>query len=560
MRVTKAWLPSSIATVLLSASILHCSAKGTDSNPHIVRTEANGGAAGTPPERTTPGIGGGLDLPDASPGCDDAGCTTGICGDSVVNAPQKEQCDDGNAVAGDGCSASCQLESGWICAFPGLACEASACGDGIVAGLEQCDFKSSTPGCDTSTCQVLAGFACDSAACHPTTCGDKKAEGHEACDDGNANWGDGCTPDCKAEPNCSGASCTSRCGDGLLLPDSTDEACEDGNTQAGDGCSPTCQIEPGYTCQIRTPLGNGTLTLPIVYRDMKKRQDPGGHPNFEVDPSADPGDGGAIVGMVGATLDAEGKPTYAAKPTPESTNRSNGWTTNATDFSSWFRDTPYAKTVVSTISLTENAPSGGTFVFSAQQFFPLDGKGWSDPPLSGTHNYYFTSEVRYWFQWKGGETLIFFGDDDVWVFVNKKLAVDIGGIHNPVTRSVTLDAATNASLQLGLVAGKVYEIAVFQAERHIVGSQYQLTLKDFNVGRSECVGTCGDGVVTRGELCDDGTERNTGAYGRCAADCKHRGGFCGDGIKQEEGAEQCDDGNHSLGDGCDSTCRIEVLK
>src|SRR5690606_10871494 len=34
------------------------------------------------------------------------------------------------------------------------------------------------------------------------------------------------------------------------------------------------------------------------------------------------------------------------------------------------------------------------------------------------HNFYFTSEVRYLFKYVGGEKLEFFGDDDVFVYIN----------------------------------------------------------------------------------------------------------------------------------------------
>ena len=45
-------------------------------------------------------------------------------------------------------------------------------------------------------------------------------------------------------------------------------------------------------------------------------------------------------------------------------------------------------------------------------------------------------------------TLDFTGDDDGWVFVNGKLAVDIGGVHPPKSGSVTLDAAAASSFGL----------------------------------------------------------------------------------------------------------------
>ncbi len=36
-----------------------------------------------------------------------------ICGSGYIDSG--EQCDDGNTVSGDGCSAICQVETGYVC-------------------------------------------------------------------------------------------------------------------------------------------------------------------------------------------------------------------------------------------------------------------------------------------------------------------------------------------------------------------------------------------------------------------------------------------------------------
>ena len=42
------------------------------------------------------------------------------CGNALLNS--NEECDDGGAISGDGCSASCVNEPGYLCTLPGLAC------------------------------------------------------------------------------------------------------------------------------------------------------------------------------------------------------------------------------------------------------------------------------------------------------------------------------------------------------------------------------------------------------------------------------------------------------
>ena len=159
----------------------------------------------------------------------------------------------------------------------------------------------------------------------------------------------------------------------------------------------------------------------------------------------------------------------------------------------------------------------------------------------------------------------------MWVFINKKLSVDLGGIHTPVNGSIVIGAngngtttvaatypispppvPTQSSVNLGLQSGQVYEIAVFQAERQTTSSSYKLTLSGFNAAPSDCSPTCGDGIVELGEECDDGV--NTGGYGKCGPGCKLQSGFCGDGVVQP--GEDCDDGVNAGPPGCPSGCRM----
>jgi fibro-slime domain-containing protein len=109
------------------------------------------------------------------------------------------------------------------------------------------------------------------------------------------------------------------------------------------------------------------------------------------------------------------------------------------------------------------------YTFSNTEYFPIDGQGWD--LIDGkqfVHNYGFCMEIHNQFTYQKGQVFDFTGDDDVWVFIDKKLCLDLGGPHPPMSGSIELD-------NLGLTEGWVYAFDMFYCERHRDGSSLKFT-------------------------------------------------------------------------------------
>lgn len=202
--------------------------------------------------------------------------------------------------------------------------------------------------------------------------------------------------------------------------------------------------------------GNCGPNLTGVLRDFHDT-----HPDFEKFLGDD-------RGITTNQLGVDEKPVYASSGTTATT-------TGKANFDQWYRDVPNVN-AKKLFTLTMVQGQNGISTFDAPTFFPLDNDGFGNEGRN--HNFHFTFELHTTFQYNGGEVFTFTGDDDLWTFINGKLAIDIGGVHGAETATVDLDADAN---KLGIVKGKTYPLVVFSAERHTTESHFRIdTTVQFN--------------------------------------------------------------------------------
>ncbi len=433
--------------------------------------KSGAGGAGTGSGGTTGGKGG--NGGSGAGGTAGAGATSGtgntpaMCGNGLTEGA--EGCDDGNTEDDDGCSSDCDVEQGNVCSQ--AECTGGVCTyvvkgtirdfNGHLAANGHADFEPgfSSPGAQQGLVEqtldgqgkpVLVGVNVNAylhgvsefAQWYRDTPGKNVAIPGSVVLHGNP-----------------GATFVNRWGDdGEVWPGPKQYA----NLIVGGvgtaGGEPGCTVAEcaGHTCfDPCTPWGS-SVTYACCGDDISSTYD--GTPLFFPIDTAQ--------GILTETR-------YAAK-VPEQYGW-NGW--------------PWEADVATTLGVS-------TPVTTAYAPFP-----------TATHNFNFTSELRFRVRYDADvpQIIEIKGDDDIWVFVNGHLAIDLGQWHTPldgsvnftgntVTKSAFLSDNPNAvpvvttapTTAFDLVDGEVVTVSIFHAERQREGSSFKLRVLGFDLEKSVC--------------------------------------------------------------------------